>query len=85
MATAALGTSEASDGVWVRNSVLEIAPASVHMTINGKNKRKPSIFIHLDFIFEAFVQNMLLSSHSDTFSGIREFFLNTYHKIMQVS
>lgn len=66
MATAALGTSEASDGVSVRNSVLEIAPASVLMTINGKGKRKPSMFIHLDF--EAFVQNMLLSSHSDTFA-----------------
>lgn len=42
------------------------------------------MFIKLDSVFEAFVQNMLLPSHSDTFAGISNFFFNTYHKIMQV-
>lgn len=32
------------------------------------------MLIHLDLVFEALVQNMLLSSHSDTFAGIRDFF-----------
>lgn len=41
MATSALGTSDTSDAVWARNLVLEIAPASAHMTINSKITENP--------------------------------------------
>lgn len=84
MATAALGTSDTSDGVLARKSVLEIAPASAgQQTV--KIKETPHMFINLDLVFKVLVHSTLLSFHSDTFAGnTGSFFLNTYNKIMQV-
>lgn len=83
MATAALGTSETSDGVWVRNSVLEIALALVYMTINGKIRESPPYVCLFGFSFWSFWAEYVAFFPFRHICRDQRLFLNTYHKIMQ--